>query len=174
MELNKLRYKILNGSEKVYFSISEEELRKKLNDKFSKSVAEDDMTGILGKYKKHNDFYKIKYIYTRNNQLQPKTADRYYIIAKTGTDEKGTYLEHLRVYDRFVDPMIRISYVFTVTLIILCLFYLMSKNMLDKFSTYILSGVAFSTVFIVMKKPNESEEYSKKAEVLLKKLIVSL
>ena len=80
MNINKIHYKQLDDVKKIYFNMSSLELREFLNKKFKAPTAEDDMTGIFGKYYKGEKIYKVKYIYTRNNQLQPQTYDRYYYL----------------------------------------------------------------------------------------------
>ena len=89
---------------------------------FKTPTAEDDMTGIFSKYNKLDKMYKLKYIYVRNNQLQPQTFDRYHYLVDVGEDEKGTYVEYALVYDRLFDPLIRLVYILAACAIIAYLF----------------------------------------------------
>lgn len=174
MKLNKYRYKVIEGAKKEYFYMSSVELRQKLNIAFEKSIQEEELTGVIGKYQKHGDRYKIKYIYTRNAQLQPKTYERYFLLAEVGTDEKGTYAEYALVYDRLFEPLVRISYVLTVLLIIGCLLLLMKNERLDRFSAYALSLIAAATVPVVFKKSRETEETSRKTVDIFEKTLKNL
>ena len=76
MEINKIHYKQLSEPKKIYIGASTLKIREKLNIAFKNPTAEDDMTGICGKFYKLDKMYKVKYIYTRNKQLQPMTVDR--------------------------------------------------------------------------------------------------
>ncbi len=127
------------------------------------------MTGILGKKLKRGNMYKIKYIHSRNNQLQPRTYERYYLLAETGEDENGVFLECVQVHDRLFEPIVKIAYIFTAALIIACLFFLVHRKSLDKASAYTISAVAAASVLLLFKKTNESADCCEKAEKVLKK-----
>lgn len=166
-----MHYKVLSDSKKIYFDMSTLELREKLNFVFKNPTAEDDMTGIFGKYYKLDKMYKVKYIYTRNKQLQPLTFDRYHYLVDVGVDSKGTFIEYVMVYDRLFDPLIRLVYIFAVCAILAYLFYLFKNGAMSKFSAAFLSGLISLSVLLVFKKPKESAEECKKAEILFKKLV---
>lgn len=171
MNLNKYRYKIVEEPRKMYFDCETEELKSKLDIAFAKTVKEDETTGILGKYKKHSNRYKIKYIYSRNAELQPKTFERYFVLAETGADESGAYIEYALVYDKLFEPLVRISYILTVLLIISCFMTLMQKGLIDKTTAYTLSLVSASTVIVIFKKSKETAEESKKTLKIFEKLL---
>lgn len=172
MNLSK-RYKVLETYDKIYFDISLEDLRRKLDALFSKTVSEDDMTGVLGKYLKNKKLYRIKYIYSRNAQLQPRTYERHYILASAGEDSKGTYLEYVFVYDRYFEPTVRLAYCLTAALVIACMIYLMYNDKLDIISCVVLSSVALFTVLVTFKKPKENIEECKKSAEILKNTVLS-
>ena len=171
MEINKIHYKVLKESEKIYLDMSTVEIREKLNLSFKTPTVEDDMTGIFGKYDKLDKMYKVKYIYTRNNQLQPQTFDRYHFLVDIGEDEKGAYIEYTMVYDKLVDPLIRLVYVIAVCAIIAYLFYLTNNGAMQKTSTMVMSAIIALSSVLVFKKSRETKEECEKAEVLFKKLI---
>ena len=171
MEINKIHYKVLKESEKIYLDMSTVEIREKLNLSFKTPTVEDDMTGIFGKYDKLDKMYKVKYIYTRNNQLQPQTFDRYHYLVDIGEDEKGTYIEYTMVYDKLVDPLIRLVYVIAVCAIIAYLFYLNKNGAMQKMSTMVMSIIIALSSVLVFKKSRETKEECEKAENLFKKLI---
>lgn len=171
MKLNKHRFKIIEEPEKVYYNAKSVELRQKLNIAFSKSVQENEMTGILGKYQKQSDTYKIKYIYSRNAQLQPRTFERHYLIVSVGEDKNGAYVEYTLVYDRFIEPLIKISYLFTVAILILCMIFLMNKQMISKLSAYMLSAICAASSLVLLKKPKETAEESRKIIAIFEKII---
>ena len=52
MNINKTHYKILSEPKKVYLDMSTLEIRQKLNHNFKNPTAEDDLTGIYGKFYK--------------------------------------------------------------------------------------------------------------------------
>lgn len=171
MNINKTHYKVLSESKKIYLDMTTLEIREKLNVAFKNPTAEDDFTGIFGKYYKLDKMYKLKYIYARNKQLQPQTFDRYYYLVDIGEDEKGSYIEYVMVYDKLFDPLIRLVYILAVCAVIAYLFYLYKNNVMEKFSAGFMSVlIALSTV-LVFKKAKESEEECKKAEILFKKLV---
>lgn len=174
MKLNKYRYKVIEEPKRLYFDTESVELRQKLNTAFLKSVQKDEMTGIVGKYKKRSDLYKVKYIYSRNAQLQPKTYERYYMLAEVGTDETGAYAEYALVYDRLFEPLVRISYVLTVLLLIACIMFCAEKKLLDKFSAYAISAVAALTVPVIFKKSCETAGKSRETVKIFEKLLKSL
>lgn len=171
MEINKLHYKVLKEPEKIYIDMSTIEIREKLNLAFKTPTAEDDMTGIFGKYNKLDKMYKLKYIYTRNNQLQPQTFDRYHYLVDIGEDENGTYVEYALVYDRLFDPLIRLVYLFAACAIIAYLFYLYKNNVMQKMSAIVMSGIIALSSVLVFKKAKETKDECAKAEILFKKLI---
>lgn len=171
MEINKIHYKVLKESEKIYLDMSTVEIREKLNLSFKTPTVEDDMTGIFGKYDKLDKMYKVKYIYTRNNQLQPQTFDRYHFLVDIGEDEKGAYIEYTMVYDKLVDPLIRLVYVIAVCAIIAYLFNLAKNGVMQKMSAMVMSVIIALSSVLVFKKSRETKEECEKAEVLFKKLI---
>lgn len=171
MYINKTHYKVMDEPKKIYVDLSSLELREKLNVAFKKPTAEDDMTGIFGKYDKLDKMYKLKYIYTRNKQLQPLTFDRFHYLVDIGEDANGTFIEYVMVYDKLFDPLIRLVYIFAVCAIIGYLFYLFKNGAMSKFSAAFLSGLICLSVALVFKKAKESAEECKKAEILFKKLV---
>lgn len=174
MNINKTHYKILSETKKIYLDMTTLEIREKLNFAFKNPTAEDDMTGIFGKYYKLDKMYKLKYIYTRNKQLQPMTFDRYHYLVDIGEDEKGSYIEYLMVYDKLFDPLIRLVYILAVCAIIAYLFYLYKNNVMEKFSAGFMSILIALSTALVFKKAKESEEECKKAEKLFQKLVSEL
>ena len=171
MEINKIHYKVLKESKKIYLDMSTVEIREKLNLSFKTPTVEDDMTGIFGKYDKLDKMYKVKYIYTRNNQLQPQTFDRYHYLVDIGEDEDGTYVEYAMVYDKLVDPLIRLVYVIAVCAIIAYLFYLTKNGVMQKMSSIVMSVIIALSSVLVFKKSRETKEEFEKAEILFKKII---
>ena len=171
MNINKTHYKVLEEPVKIYVNMSTLEVREKLNAAFKNPTAEDDMTGIFGKYDKLDKMYKVKYIYTRNKQLQPQTFDRFHYLVDVGEDSVGTYLEYVMVYDKLFDPLIRLVYIFAVCAIIAYLFYLLKNGAMTKASAATLSGLICLSVILVFKKAKESADECKKAEILFKNLV---
>lgn len=171
MEINKTHYKVLGESKKIYVNMTTLEAREKLNVAFKNPTAEDDMTGIFGKFSKMDKMYKLKYIYKRNNQLQPQTFDRYHYLVDIGEDKNGTYIEYVMVYDKLFDPLIRLVYILAVCGIIAYLFYLFKNGALSKISAGFLSGLIVLSVALVFKKSKETQEECEKAEDLFKKLV---
>lgn len=174
MNINKTHYKVLSETKKIYLDMTTLEIREKLNFAFKNPTAEDDMTGIFGKYYKLDKMYKLKYIYTRNKQLQPMTFDRYHYLVDIGEDEKGSYIEYVMVYDKLFDPLIRLVYILAVCAIIAYLFYLYKSNVMEKFSAGFMSILIALSTTLVFKKAKESEEECKKAEKLFQKLVSEL
>ena len=174
MNINKTHYKILGKPEKIYLEMSTLEVREKINVAFKNPTAEDDMTGIFGKYYKLDKMYKVKYIYTRNKQLQPLTFDRYHYLVDIGEDSNGTFIEYVMVYDKLFDPLIRLVYIFAVFAILAYLFYLYKNGTMSRFSASFLSVLISLSVILVFKRAKESAEECKKAEILFKKLISSI
>lgn len=166
MEINKIHYKVISESKKIYVNMTTLEAREKLNSAFKTPTAEDDMTGIFGKYSKMDKMYKLKYIYKRNNQLQPQTFDRYHYLVDIGEDEKGTYIEYVMVYDKLFDPLIRLVYILAVCGIIAYLYYLFKNGALSKVSAGVLSGIIVLSVALVFKKSKESAKECLNAEKL--------
>ncbi len=174
MNVNKTHYKVLDESKKIYVDMTTLETREKLNIAFKNPTAEDDLTGIFGKYDKLDKMYKVKYIYTRNRQLQPQTFDRYHYFVDIGEDEKGTFIEYVMVYDKLFDPLIRLVYVIAVCAIIAYLFYLFKNGAMSKFSAAFLSGLIALSSILVFKKSKETAEECQKAEILFKKLVCDI
>ena len=171
MKINKLHYKMLKEPVKIYINMSTVQIREKLNLAFKTPTAEDDMTGIFGKYNKLDKMYKLKYIYTRNSQLQPQTFDRYHYLVDIGEDEKGNYVEYAMVYDRLFDPLIRLVYILAACAIIAYLFYLYKNGAMQKMTVMVMSSIIALSSVLVFKKAKETEEECAKAEILFKKLI---
>ena len=171
MEINKFHYKQLTEPKKIYIDATTLKIRKKLNVAFKTPTAEDDMTGIFGKFYKLDKMYKVKYIYTRNKQLQPMTFDRYHYLVDVGSDENGSYIEYAMVYDKLYDPLIRLTYILAVFGILAYIFYLYKLNAMSVFSAGILGLIIVASVGLVFKKSKETEEECKKAENLFKNLI---
>lgn len=171
MRINNLHYKMLSEPKKIYLDMSTVKIREKLNIAFINPTAEDDMTGIFGKYNKLEKMYKVKYIHSRNNQLQPQTFDRYCYLIDVCEDENGSYIEYVMVYDKLYDPLIRLIYIVAVLAVLGYLYYACSKNAMSWWSAGVLGVIVAATVLIVFKKPKENAETCKKAEKLLTKLV---
>ncbi len=171
MEINKIHYKQLSGPKKIYIDASTLKIREKLNIAFKTPTAEDDMTGIFGKHYKLDKLYKVKYIYTRNKQLQPMTFDRYHYLLDVGQDENGSYIEYAMVYDKLYDPLIRLVYILAVCAVLGYLFYAQSLGAMNKMSAVVLGLIVTTSIILVFKKSKESVEECQKAEILLKNLI---
>ena len=171
MEINKIHYKQLSEPKKIYIGASTLKIREKLNIAFKNPTAEDDMTGIFGKFYKLDKMYKVKYIYTRNKQLQPMTFDRYHYLLDVGEDENGSYVEYAMVYDRLYDPLIRLVYILAVCAVLGYLFYAQSLGAMNKMSAVVLGLIVTASIILVFKKSKESVEECQKAETLLKRLI---
>ena len=152
MEINKLHYKQLSETKKIYLYATTLKIREKLNMAFRTPTAEDDMTGIFGKFYKLDKMYKVKYIYTRNKQLQPMTFDRYHYLLDVGEDEKGVYIEYALVYDRLYDPLIRLVYILAVCAVLGYLFYAQSLGAMNIMSAGILGLIVTASVVLVFKK----------------------
>lgn len=174
MEINKIHYKVLGESQKIYLDMSVLKIREKLNVAFKNPTCEDDMTGVSGKYAKLDKLYKVKYIHSRNNQLQPQTFDRYHYLLDVGEDEKGAYIEYAMVYDKLYDPLIRLVYIIAVLAVLGYLYYLYTEKVMASLSAGVLGVIVTATVALVFKKHKENAEECKKAEELLKKLISEL
>lgn len=171
MEINKIHYKVLRDPEKIYLNMSTVEIREKLNTAFKTPTAEDDMTGIFGKYNKLDKMYKLKYIYTRNNQLQPQTFERYHYLIDIGEDEKGAFVEYAMVFDKLYDPLIRLVYILAVCAVIVYLFYLYKNNAMQKTTSMVMSVIIALSSVLVFKKAKETQDECAKAESLFKKLL---
>lgn len=171
MEINKIHYKVLRHPEKIYLNMSTVEIREKLNTAFKTPTAEDDMTGIFGKYNKLDKMYKLKYIYTRNNQLQPQTFERYHYLIDIGEDEKGAFVEYAMVFDKLYDPLIRLVYILAVCAVIVYLFYLYKNNAMQKTTSMVMSAIIALSSVLVFKKAKETQDECAKAESLFKKLL---
>lgn len=171
MTINKFHYKQLSEVKKIYIDSTTLKIREKLNVAFKTPTAEDDMTGIFGKFYKLDKMYKVKYIYTRNKQLQPMTFDRYHYLVDVGSDENGSYIEYAMVYDKLYDPLIRLTYILAVFGILAYIFYLYKLNAMSVFSAGFLGLIIVASVGLVLKKSKETEEKCKKAENLFKNLI---
>lgn len=171
MKINKFHYKQLSEVKKIYIDATTLEIREKLNIAFKTPTAEDDMTGVFGKFYKLDKMYKVKYINTRNKQLQPMTFDRYYYLVDVGSDEIGSYIEYVMVYDKLYDPLIRAVYVLAVFAILAYLLYLYKLGTMSIVSAETLGAIITASVALVFKKSKETEEECKKAEILFKNLI---
>ena len=171
MEINKIHYKQLTETKKVYIDATTVKIREKLNVAFKNPTAEDDMTGIFGKFNKLDKMYKVKYIHTRNKQLQPVTFDRYYYLVDVGSDENGSYIEYAMVYDKLYDPLIRLVYIIAVFAVLTYLLYAYKLGTMSVFSAGVLGAIVVASVVLVFKKSKETVEECKKAENLFKKLI---
>ncbi len=174
MNINKIHYKVLGDLKKIYLNMSTLEIREKLNVAFKNPTVEDDMTGIFGKFYKLDQMYKVKYIYNRNNQLQPLTFDRYHYLVDIGEDEKGSYIEYVMVYDKLFDPLIRVTYILAVCALIGYLFYLYKNNVMQKFSAMVMSVIIALSSALVFKKSKETQEECAKAEKLFINLVDEL
>ena len=174
MNINKTHYKILSDVKKVYLNMSTLEILEKLNIAFKAPTVEDDMTGISVKYTKLDKLYKVKYIHSRDKQMQPQTFDRYHYLLDVGEDEKGTYIEYVMVYDKLYNPLTRLVYILAVCAVIAYLYYQYINNNMSSTSAIILSGILIASVALVFKRVKESEEKCKNAEPLLEKLIKDL
>ena len=165
---------MLSEPKKIYFDMSTLEIRRKLNTAFSKPTAEDDLTGIFGKFNKLDKMYKIKYIYARNKQLQPMTFERYHYLLDVGEDSHGSYVEYAMVYDKLYDPIIRLVYIFAVCAILAYLFYSYKLGSMSSFSAGVLGGLIALSVVTVFKKGRETQEECQKAEEMLLNLITDM
>ncbi len=171
MKINNIHYKVLKEPQKIYFDMSTLTLREKLNVAFKSPTAEDDLTGIFGKYYKLDKMYKLKYIYERNKQLQPQTYERYYYLVDVGEDENGSYIEYAMVYDKLYDPVIRLVYVMAVCAVLAYLFYAYKIKAMSGFSASVLGILVSLSAVLVFKKVRESQAECEKAENLFKKLL---
>lgn len=171
MNINKIHYKQLTETKKIYIDATTVKIREKLNIAFKNPTAEDDMTGVFGKYYKLDKMYKVKYIYTRNKQLQPMTFDRYHYLVDVGEDEKGSYIEYAMVYDKLYDPLIRLVYVIAVLAVLAYLLYSYKLGAMSIFSAGVLGAIVVASVILVFKKSKETKEECQKAENLFKNLI---
>ncbi|MGN0569337.1 MAG: hypothetical protein ACI4N4_02410 [Candidatus Fimenecus sp.] len=174
MEISKIRYKALEKPHKVYLDMTTLEIREKLNIAFLNPVSKDDMTGILGKYLKTDKLYRIKYIYTRNKQLQPQTFDRYYYLLDVDEDENGAFIEYMLVYDKLFEPLVRTAYILAALTVAAYLAYMGYKNAMSRFSAGVLIIIVLSTVGVIFKKSKETAEECKKAERIIEKIISDL
>ncbi len=171
MEINKFHYKQLTEPKKIYINATTLKIREKLNVAFKTPTAEDDMTGIFGKFYKLDKMYKVKYIYTRNKQLQPMTFDRYHYLVDVGNDENGSYIEYAMVYDKLYDPLIRLVYILAVFGVLAYLLYAYKLGAMNVFSAGVLGIIVAASIVLVFKKSKESKEECVKAENLFKNLI---
>lgn len=171
MNINKIHYKQLSDTKKIYVNATTLKIREKLNTAFGNPTAEDDMTGIFGKYNKLDKMYKVKFIHTRNKQLQPMTFDRYHYLLDVNKDENGAYIEYAMVYDRLYDPLIRLVYVIAVLAVVAYLLYAYKIGAMNIVSAGVLGVVVIASATLVFKKSKENKEECEKAEPLLKSLI---
>ena len=174
MEINKFHYKQLTEPKRMYIDATTLKIREKLNVAFKTPTAEDDMTGIFGKFYKLDKMYKVKYIYTRNKQLQPMTFDRYHYLVDVGEDENGSYIEYAMVYDKLYDPLIRIVYIIAVFAVLAYLLYAYKLGAMSIFSTGVLGVIVVASIVLVLKKSKESKEECLKAEKLFENLILDI
>ena len=171
MNINKTHYKVLGEPKKVYLDMTTPEIRQKLNIAFKNPTAEDDLTGIFGKFYKLDKMYKVKYIYTRNKQLQPQTFERYHYLLDVGEDSQGSYIEYVMVYDKLYDPVIRLVYILAVCAVLAYLFYNYKLGVMNAFSAGVLGVLIAASVILVFKKGKETLEECLKVENLLLNLI---
>lgn len=171
MEINKIHYKLLSEPKRIYVNATTLKIREKLNTAFRNPTAEDDMTGIFGKYYKLDKMYKVKYIHTRNKQLQPMTFDRYHYLVDIGKDENGAYIEYALVYDKLYDPLIRLVYIIAVLAVLGYLSYSYKLGAMNIISSGVLGAVVVGSIALVFKKSKETQEECEKAEELFKKLV---
>ena len=171
MEINKFHYKQLTEPKKIYIDATTLKIREKLNVAFKTPTAEDDMTGIFGKFNKLDKMYKLKYIHTRNKQLQPMTFDRYHYFVDIDEDENGSYIEYAMVYDKLYDPLIRLVYIIAVFAVLAYLLYAYKLGAMSIFSSGVLGAIVTASVALVFKKSKESKEECQKAEILFKNLV---
>lgn len=174
MEINKIHYKQLSEPKKIYIDASTLKIREKLNVAFKNPTVEDDMTGIFGKFYKLDKMYKVKYIYTRNKQLQPMTFDRFYYLVDVGENENGSYIEYAMVYDKLYDPLIRLVYIIAVFAVLAYLLYSYKLGAMSIFSAGVLGAIVLVSVALVFKRSKESQEECQKAENLFKNLILDI
>ena len=120
---------------------------------------------------KIDKMYKVKYIYTRNKQLQPMTFDRYHYLVDVGKDENGSYIEYAMVYDKLYDPLIRFVYIIAVFAVLAYLLYAYKLGAMSIFSAGVLGVIVVASVVLVLKKSKETKEECLKAEKLFKNLI---
>ena len=171
MQINKIHYKQLSEIKKIYINASTLKIREKLNSAFRNPTAENDMTGIFGKFYNLDKVYKVKYIHARNKQLQPMTFDRYHYLLDVGQDDGGAYIEYAMVYDRLYDPLIRLVYILAVCAVVGYLYYAQSLGAMNKMSAFVLGGIVVASVALVFKKSKETQEECQKAEIMLQRLI---
>lgn len=171
MEINRIHYKQLTEPKKIYIDAPTLKIREKLNVAFKNPTADDDMTGVFGKYNKLDKMYKVKYIYTRNKQLQPMTFDRYHYLVDVGEDENGSYIEYAMVYDKLYDPLIRLVYIVAVLAVLAYLLYSYKLGAMSIFSVGVLGAIVVASVALVFKKSKETEKECQKAEILFKNLV---
>ncbi len=169
MKINKFQYEIIGEIKRIYIDLPTLKIREKLNALFKAPVTDSDTTGIYGKYLKSQGLYRIKYIYSRNNQLQPQTYDRYYYLLEIGEDEKGSYVEYVMVHDKLYDPLIRMVYLLVSLAACGYLYYMYISLILSLTATAILSCIILLTVLITFKKSKESAEKTKSAEKIIEK-----
>ena len=174
MEINKIHYKQLTDTQKIYLDAPTVKIREKLNATFKNPTAEDDLTGIFGKFDKIDKMYKVKYIYTRNKQLQPMTFERYHYLLDVGEDANGSYIEYAMVYDKLYDPLIRLVYLLAVCAVLAYLYYVTIKGTMSSFSAITLGIIVLASLALVFKKSKESKEECAKGEVLIKNIISEL
>ena len=137
MEINKFHYKQLTEPKKIYIDATTLKIREKLNVAFKTPTAEDELTGIFGKFNKLDKMYKLKYIHTRNKQLQPMTFDRYHYLVDIDEDENGSYIEYVMVYDKLYDPLIRLVYILAVCVVLGYLYYVYINDGMSLFTSLI-------------------------------------
>ncbi len=171
LNINKTHYKVLSETKRIYLDKSTLKIREKLNTLLKNPTAEDDLTGIYGKFYKLDKMYKVKYIYTRNKQLQPMTFERYHYLVDIGEDDNGSYVEYAMVYDKLYDPMIRLVYVLAVLSVLAYLMYSYKLGAMSVFSASVLGVIIVASVALVFKKSKESQEECQKAEKLILSLI---
>lgn len=174
MKINKFQYEIIGEIKRQYVESSTLKIKENLNMTFKAPVTDSDTTGIYGKYLKRQGLYRIKYIHSRNNQLQPQTYDRYYYLVEIGEDEKGSYIEYAMVHDKLYDPLIRIVYLFVSLAACAYLYYMYISKILSSSAAGVLGAVILLTVLVTFKKSKESADKVQPAENIIEKLFENM
>lgn len=174
MIINKFHYRQLNDVQRKYFDATTLELRQRLNYAFRNPVLDDETSGTFGKYSKSENLYKIKYFNRINKQLQPIPFERYYYLLNVGVDSKGSFVEYVMVYDKLYDPVIRLIYILAVCALLCYFYYSYSIGAMSMVSAIALGLIVLSSIIIMFKKSNESEEECKKVDRIIAKTISEL
>ncbi len=174
MKINKFKYEALGEIKKIYLNNDTIKIREKLNKLFKSSLSNEDGTGILCKYLKKEGLYRIKYIFKRNAQLQPITMERYYYLVSVDSDDNGTFIEYVMVYDKTYEPLVRVSYILVALFIALFLLYKYKTGDLSSFSVGFLIFMIACTVFLILRKSNETADLCRKAEKIFCDYLLNL